>query len=77
MDIGVYTMFLKCMMCKSTFVSNWQSKMNISLNISLCIFNLSPPPLENAVGDGFLMLTLLEVGEAACGEVGVRDHREG
>jgi hypothetical protein len=47
------------------------------MNISLCIFNLSPPPLENADGDGFLMLTLLEVGEAACGEVGVRDHREG
>jgi hypothetical protein len=73
MDIGVYTMFFKCMMCKSTFVFNWQSKMNISL----CIFNLSPPPLENADGDGFLTLTLLEVGEAACGEVGVGDHREG
>jgi hypothetical protein len=47
------------------FVSNQQSKMNILL----CIFNLLPSPLENADGDGFLASTLMEVGEAAHGEV--------
>jgi hypothetical protein len=66
-------MFVKRMMCKSMFVSNQQSKMNILL----CIFNLLPSPLENVDGDGFLASTLMEVGEAAHGEVRVRDHREG